>query len=184
MQRIDDSLVFAATDVANHLACHHLTQLNRRVADGEAKRPHRADPALDELIERGKEHERKYVEYLKRSGKSVIDVSTGVDRAGRTLAAMVAGTDVIVQAEFRNADWLGYVDLLYRVENLNQAVVATANWKEEIKKQIKDPKSLDRWIVTPIPASADLPDSRYEQFKFWVKPVNSLRAPEQVRPST
>ena len=34
-----DQFQLAATDLSNHLSCEHLTQLERKVALGEIKRP-------------------------------------------------------------------------------------------------------------------------------------------------
>ncbi len=128
MQRSDTGLVFAATDLANHLPCRHLTQLSRKVADGEMKRPYRDDPVLKTLIERGIEHEREFVEHLKSEGKSVVDLTVGSERAQRTLDAMRRGYDVIVQAELRDGQWMGYADLLLKVERSSDL----GDWSYEV----------------------------------------------------
>jgi hypothetical protein len=54
MKWINTSFQRAATDLSNHLACGHLTQLNRLVALNEIKKPTWHDPSLDVLIQRGK----------------------------------------------------------------------------------------------------------------------------------
>jgi hypothetical protein len=43
----DGQLTLAATDLASHLGCRHLTQLNLRTARGELKRPHYNDPDVE-----------------------------------------------------------------------------------------------------------------------------------------
>ena len=60
----DSNLLLSATDLANHLACKHLTELNRLAAEGELKKPFRSDPILETLIERGNQHEQAYVDSL------------------------------------------------------------------------------------------------------------------------
>jgi hypothetical protein len=55
----------SATDLSNHLACGHLTQLNRLVAQDKIKKPSWYDPSLEVLIQRGWDHEAAYVEFLK-----------------------------------------------------------------------------------------------------------------------
>ena len=56
MKKEDGQILFAATDFANHVGCAHLTELDRRVAEGLLKREYRSDPMLELLIELGKAH--------------------------------------------------------------------------------------------------------------------------------
>ena len=53
MQINDLGISLAATDLARHLACGHLIELERAATEGRATRPERRDPALDLLIRRG-----------------------------------------------------------------------------------------------------------------------------------
>lgn len=103
----------AATDLSNHLSCQHLTQLNRRVALGEIKKPAWRDPSLDVLIKRGEEHEAAYVAYLKDKGLSSVYLKGQSVEA--TAVAMKSGVDLIVQAPLGLGNWLGYADILVRV---------------------------------------------------------------------
>jgi predicted RecB family nuclease len=111
-------LELSATDISNHLACRHLSELDRRVAFGELARPTWTDPALDLLRKRGKEHERAYVDHLRSSGKRVVDLDgvEGDEAVRRTLEAARAGTDAIVQAALAEGRWHGPADLLERVD--------------------------------------------------------------------
>jgi len=85
---------FAATDLSNHVSCNHLTQLNRKVALEELKKPKWYDPSIEVLIKRGQEHEKAYVQFLKDKGLQVVDLQTkGVNKV---IEAMRAGADVIV----------------------------------------------------------------------------------------
>jgi uncharacterized protein len=104
---------FSATDLSNHLACEHLTQLHRKVALGELTKPSYYDPTLELLRARGKEHEDKYVKYLKKKGLSCVDLSGKDEQA--TVAAMQNGADVIIQAKLVHSGWMGYADILIKV---------------------------------------------------------------------
>jgi uncharacterized protein len=111
------SLVSSPTDIANFLACRHKTSLDLRVAKGELTKPSWVDPLAAVLRERGEEHECRYVERLQTEGLAVVDVR-GADqdeRIARTLQAMHAGADVIVQAALATEHWLGYADVLRKV---------------------------------------------------------------------
>ena len=52
--------MLSATDLANHLRCRHLTQLDLRCAKGDVEKPYRDDPGLEVLREKGDDHERAY----------------------------------------------------------------------------------------------------------------------------
>src|SRR5436309_1211590 len=54
------TLRLSATDLANHLACRHLTALDRGAAEGRWKPPDWYRPEADVLRQRGFEHERGY----------------------------------------------------------------------------------------------------------------------------
>ena len=117
MHRDGEVLRLAATDVANHLACRHLTQLDRAVAEGRRKAPAWRDPGLALLQERGLRHERAYIEHLRANGLRVVE--RGVDEAtspvDQTVASMRAGADAIVQASLGRGQWIGRADVLLRV---------------------------------------------------------------------
>jgi len=101
MHIVDELLRLSATDLANHLGCVHLSNLNLAVAQGRARRPaHRDDPVTALLEERGREHERAYLRELRRRGNVVAEIAVkpGADGAAETLAAMRDGADVIYQA--------------------------------------------------------------------------------------
>jgi predicted RecB family nuclease len=112
MKLHNETLLLSATDLSNHLYCHHLTELNRQVALGKLKRPYRNDPALEVLEKRGREHEQAYVDYLRSSGKSVIDLRG--QNVESTIDAMRKGFDVIVQARLEAEPWMGLADILIR----------------------------------------------------------------------
>ncbi len=118
MQGSGASLRLAATDISNHLACRHLTQLDRAVAEGRLSAPSWRDPALELLQERGFAHERAFLQHLRAQGLGVVEPEGEAGRLPlqRALQAMRAGAEVIVQAELGSGRWLGRADLLLRVE--------------------------------------------------------------------
>ena len=119
MKVVDNSMRLSATDLVGFLNCRHLTQLEYAVAQGAINRPKFSDPMLEALWARGKEHELAFVEHLKTQGLT-IEVIDGVDvtddAVARTIAAMQAGVDVIVQGALQNEHWAGRADILQRVE--------------------------------------------------------------------
>src|SRR3984957_18231088 len=120
MQTIGNQFRFSASDLVGHLDCHHLTALDAAVARGSIGKPKIWDPVLKTLVERGLAHEREYVETLKQSGVSVVEIAGGgisASQADQTLTAMRAGTDVIVQAAFLQGAWGGRADILRRVQS-------------------------------------------------------------------
>jgi predicted RecB family nuclease len=119
VKRETDTLRLSATDLANHLACRHLTTLDRGVAEGRWKPPDWFRPEADVLRQRGLEHERAYLAHLEGQGRRITRLDEEEEsRRGleRTVAAMYAGADVIAQATLAGGRWLGRADVLLRVE--------------------------------------------------------------------
>lgn len=113
------NLRLSATDLANHLACLHLTTLDRDVAEGRAKPPDwfRADAEV--LRQRGLEHERAYLAHLESQGVTILRLDEGAPppvALEQTLAAMREGPPAIAQATLTHGRWFGRADLLRRVE--------------------------------------------------------------------
>ncbi len=122
----DDLLTFSATDLSTYSACSHATLLDREVARGKRKKPHRDDPAIQLLRERGQQHEESYRKRLEeKHGQPVCDVGArGLKTAAeweagsrKTLAAMKEGHPVLYQAAISHGIWHGYVDFLVRVDH-------------------------------------------------------------------
>ncbi len=65
MRLVRHAIELTASDLANHLACRHLSALDLRVARGELARPFVPDPLLERLRELGRRHEQAYVAYLR-----------------------------------------------------------------------------------------------------------------------
>src|SRR5207237_3765566 len=130
MQRLEDGrTVYSATDLVGFLECEHLTVLERAAVEREVERPTREDPELAILQERGLEHERRFLAYLRELGHEIADGRVApepgdevgrlerIERdSARTLALMREGADVIYQATLFDGMWLGIVDFLRRVQ--------------------------------------------------------------------
>ncbi len=112
-------LRLSPSDLSGFLACRHRTGLDLAVAHGALARPAWNDPMAQALRDRGAEHERAYVTALRARGLAVTEIADGADSAARasaTLEAMRAGAGVIVQAALASDGWMGYADILCRVE--------------------------------------------------------------------
>lgn len=119
MEKIEGNIRLSAGDLVGYLNCHHLSGLDRAVAEGQRAKPKVWDPLLEILWERGSIHEQNYVDHLKGSGLGVVRID-GVDvtdgAVGQTLAAMRDGAEVIVQGALAHDGWAGRADILRRVE--------------------------------------------------------------------
>src|SRR5580693_5533914 len=123
-----DFVTLSATDLANHLSCRHLTTLDLRLAKGEMSEPLWDNPHLVVLQQRGLEHEKAYIDWLRSQGLSVVDLSNEPEAA--TWAAMQRGVQVIVQASLSSGPWRGRADVLLRVEQPENSS-RVGNWSYE-----------------------------------------------------
>src|SRR5262245_7791014 len=96
--------IFSATDIANFLACQHLTALDRAEAIGQLKRPYFPDPGLELLRQPGQLHERKYLATFCTSGISIIVeipvTISATEAAAKTIEAIRNGAHIIYQPVF------------------------------------------------------------------------------------
>ena len=116
MKLVDHGLRLSATDLANFLACRHLTQQDLDRAHGRIAAPPRLQwqrEEVERLRERGSKHEDAYVEALALS--STVERLDARSQAA-TERAMRSGVDVIVQATLGEGRWMGRADVLRRVE--------------------------------------------------------------------
>ena len=111
MRKIGDAFELSATDLVGHLHCHHLTALDRAVAEGALAEAKGLGSLLQILSERGAAHEQSYVEHLTRAGLDVTRID-GVEltneAVAQTLAAMQHGMPVIVQGALSHQGWSGH----------------------------------------------------------------------------
>ncbi len=121
----------SASDLSNHLACTHLTQLDLAVAVGKRAAPSWRSPDLWVLQERGAAHEAAYVRHLADKGLSIVDLSrvdNEVKALRETRQAMLDGAQVIVQATLADRRWFGRADVLQRIERASRLGV----WSYEV----------------------------------------------------
>ena len=121
MQRVDGRLFLSPSDLANFVACEHLTQLELAVSLGEATRPGFQNAYADLIRRKGEEHERVFLASLRGVGHEVIEVGLDETRdfataARATADAMKAGAPYIYQAVFMTGVWRGLGDFLQRVD--------------------------------------------------------------------
>ncbi|MBN2338845.1 MAG: TM0106 family RecB-like putative nuclease, partial [Acidobacteria bacterium] len=114
MRKYNGSLLLAAHDLDRFLGCTHATVLD--LADLEAPLPKtEEDGQLALLREKGFEHERRYLEALKREGLRVVEIEgSGAlgERVRQTRVAMAGGADVVYQGALHSGKWHGYADFL------------------------------------------------------------------------
>src|SRR5918996_314245 len=119
----DGTLRLSPSDLANHLACAHLTQLELRVQRGELARPVVDDPYGQIIMQKGNEHEAAYLARIEGDGKSVARMTTYDDdgfvdedaRRATEDAIRAGGADVIYQAYLTDGTWRGFADFLERL---------------------------------------------------------------------
>jgi hypothetical protein len=110
MKKDWNRISLSATDLVGHLNCAHLTGLDLEVANGWLKAPAFRDPFRELIQERGSRHEHGYVEHLKTSGLSIVEIGgVGIDdeKTMLTREAMARGAEVIVRARSGAAGGLG-----------------------------------------------------------------------------
>ena len=112
-----DGLLFSATDLLNFMGCQHSSVLDLRRLETPVALAASADPMADLLARKGIEHERAYLETLRREGRSIAELDEGEleQRVARTREAMRDGADIIYQGALLRPPWHGYSDFLERV---------------------------------------------------------------------
>ncbi len=127
MRIIEERVRLAASDVANFLACRHLTRLDLLRARGVIRPPHEYDAGFEDLIKRGEAHEKGVLQGFRERGLQVVEISpgegNGAGGADATAAALSSGVDVIYQGVLTRAATaegepalLGYPDFLVRAD--------------------------------------------------------------------
>src|SRR5271166_4653417 len=127
MRIIDGQVRLSASDVANFLACRHLTRLDLLHARGIVSPPYFNDAGFDDLVKRGEAHEKNILQGFRDRDLHVVEIppSQGNVAAGTaaTAAAISGGADVIYQAVLTReagpggeSALLGLPDFLVRAE--------------------------------------------------------------------
>ena len=101
MKFAGERLRLSASDVANFVACQHMTRLDLLEARGRLHRPRRFDVGFEDLVQRGEEHERIVLERFRADGRQVVEInpspSAETAAAQATREAICGGADVIYQ---------------------------------------------------------------------------------------
>ena len=126
MRIVDGRLRIAASDVANFIACRHLTRLNLAAAHQLVSAPFFDDLGAKALADRGIEHERQVLESFRTRGWTIEHQRTSERdwrrEADATAAAMRRGADVIYQGTLLVDDHLGLPDFLIRADLLDSSL--------------------------------------------------------------
>ena len=120
----------AATDLSNHLACRHLTSLDLSAARGQRRAPEWRSPDLKVIQELGLRHEAAYLQSLRDTGLSFVDLRQMSEQqaVGESLSCMRQGVDLIAQASLACGRWFGRPDVLRRVAKPSRL----GNWSYEV----------------------------------------------------
>ena len=101
MKFAGERLRLSASDVANFVACQHMTRLDLLEARGRLHRPRRFDVGFEDLVQRGEAHERIVLEQFRADGRQIVEInpSPSAERAAAqaTLEAIRGGADIIYQ---------------------------------------------------------------------------------------
>ncbi len=120
MRMLDGGIRLSASDLMRFKGCRHATTLDLRYMEHRDITP-TADGDEAELLQRqGDEHEFAYLEELKRSGRSVVEVPKDgipLERSVElTREALRVGPDIVFQGAIMGGAWGGYTDFLERVD--------------------------------------------------------------------
>jgi len=117
-------LRLSASDVANYLACQHLTRLDLQMAQGTLRPPREFDIGFQDLVQRGEAHERAVLDRFRADGREVVEITEAANAAEATVAAIRAGVELIYQGTLTGAEpgdgpaLLGRPDFLVRADLL------------------------------------------------------------------
>ena len=95
MKLVEGRLRLAASDVANFVACAHLTRLDLLHAQGRIQPPHPYDIGFEDLVARGMEHEAAVLARFRADGLRVAEIPESVPTAS---AAPLAGATPAAEA--------------------------------------------------------------------------------------
>jgi predicted RecB family nuclease len=116
MRNMNGSILFAAHDLDRFLACSHGTFLDIRNLQ-EPLPKSQEDAQLRLVREKGFEHEKAWLDALKRQGIAIAEIlekASLSERVAATHDAMNRGADIIYQAALMSGNWHGYADFLRR----------------------------------------------------------------------
>jgi predicted RecB family nuclease len=131
MKLLAQHLRLSATDLSNHLACRHLTELELSAAHGERDTPKWESPDMVVIRELGLRHEIRYLKLLKKEVGQLVNLS-GRDEThvlDETRRAMEGGVGAIAQGALLDGRWFGRPDILRKVPGKPSRF---GNWSYEV----------------------------------------------------
>ena len=131
MKIVNTTIDLSASDLSTHMSCRHATFLNLQLARKIIpSAPSYENPSLEALRQKGEEFEKGYINQLRESGKTVVEISRGnaEEAVVKTLNAMRQGVDVIYQARLELDAWNGWADFLIKVEKQSKF----GDWSYEV----------------------------------------------------
>jgi uncharacterized protein len=114
-----NKIIFSPSDLANHISCKHLTNLNKKAALGELKKPAYKYRVLDMLRERGLKFEEFFLQQLRIEGNLLLKSIKRIAKQNKKpfpLWKMENGVDVIYQARLvEKGIWGGWSDFILKL---------------------------------------------------------------------
>ncbi|MCU9840543.1 hypothetical protein OEZ49_22610 [Ruegeria sp. WL0004] len=98
MRNLDGDILFSATDLMRFMGCAHATTLDLMHLRGEGPEPGESTEDAVLLQKQGDAHEAAYLERLRASGKTVIEIARGdlACNAEATRSALEGGPEVVL----------------------------------------------------------------------------------------
>jgi predicted RecB family nuclease len=177
MKIIAQELRLSATDLSNHLSCHHLSVLDLSVARGRRGAPDWRLADVEVIRQLGLEHERRYLRYLASLQLEVVDLRKVVnepDAVHETLSLMKKGVDVISQGAVSKGRWFGRPDVLRKTVQPS----ALGEWSYEVYDcklavETKGTTVLQLSLYSELVGNAQ---ERIPDWMFVVTPSNDFRS--------
>lgn len=118
MRKIDNKILFSATDLMRFMGCTHATALDLLRLGGEGPTPGEDTEDAALLQKQGDAHELAHLERLKAAGNRVVEIERGniAQDSETTRAALQSGAEVVFQGAFLSGNWGGWSDFLLRVD--------------------------------------------------------------------
>jgi predicted RecB family nuclease len=118
VRRVDEHILFSATDLMRFMGCAHATTLDLARMRGEGPEPREDSEDAALLQKMGDAHEAAHLARLTSAGRGIVQIKRGdlVENAATTREALSAGPEVVFQGAFLSGSWGGWSDFLERVE--------------------------------------------------------------------
>src|SRR5262245_30871095 len=122
MKLLHKRLRYSATDLANFLACRHLTRLDFAAEHGLVEKTPKEDLGSEALARRGEQHEARVLAEFRAQGLQIEDLSESRDdavaRAVATEDLLRRGVHIVYQGALLRDDRVGIPDFLVRADLL------------------------------------------------------------------